>query len=225
MSVSISLPRCISSAPQLFLLEGPRPGLGRARVEAVFLLYFFVFPVPSSRNRALTRKGALGRLSRAVDLSADTASVMITTGWRRPCVPPPSVSHSGRGDPPGERPPCFCQDASASCPGGLRLGPGLRLSQALGGHSPEASEAPALTAIREPPARATRGSLLASRFSQVQSQGMLETAPVCRRPLEEGTLLATMFPIRGGRNSKSPNHWNTKSSPYSKLSWKPVGGV
>lgn len=55
--------------------------------------------------------------------------------------------------------------------------------------------------------------------------GMLDMASLCRRLLEKGTLLATVFQIIGERNSKSLNHWDTKSSPYSKLCWKPVGGV
>lgn len=102
------------------------------------------------RDRVLTRKGALGRLSRAVDLSADSASVTITTGWRRPCVPPPWVSNSSLGDPTGERSRCFCKDAFASFTGGLRLGPELRLSQALEGRFPEASWAPGPLQVSAP---------------------------------------------------------------------------
>lgn len=54
---------------------------------------------------------------------------------------------------------------------------------------------------------------------------MLDRASLCRRLLEKGTLLATVFQIIGERNSKFLNHWNTKLRPYSKLCWKPVGGV
>lgn len=54
---------------------------------------------------------------------------------------------------------------------------------------------------------------------------MLDMASLCRRLLEKGTLLATVFQIIGERNSKFLNHWDTESSPYSKLCWKPVGGV
>lgn len=75
---------------------GPRASSGRAWRGVLFS------SGRSSRN--LVRKNSRGRLSRAVDLGlvcrcADKASVTITTGWRRPCVPPPRVSSNSIGDP------------------------------------------------------------------------------------------------------------------------------
>lgn len=88
-------PISTSSPPQLFLLEGPQ---GRPRERGVGGVLFF--SVCSSRSVFCRGRARVGCLSRAVGLGlvclrADKASVTITTGWRRPCVP---VSNSSLGD-------------------------------------------------------------------------------------------------------------------------------